>query len=100
MENWPICTSHGVVRADILIERKDGMVNFSLKVKQGGIIPKLVVELLDKNKTTLKHQDNVSEFSFKSPCNISESKSYLLLGADKNCNYKGTQAIRTEYEFF
>jgi hypothetical protein len=66
MENWPICTSHGVLRADITFERKDGVVNFALQVKDGGTIPKLAVRLPEKNKTIWKHQNNVQEFKFGS----------------------------------
>ena len=39
VENWPIRTSHGIVRADISCERKDGSIHFSLKIRQGGSIP-------------------------------------------------------------
>ena len=66
LENWPICTSHGVVRADITFERKNGVVNFNLQIKQGGDIPKLAVRLPEKNGTVWKHQDNVRNFAFAS----------------------------------
>jgi hypothetical protein len=59
MENWPIHTSHGIVRADISFERKEGAVNFTLQVKEGGAIPKLAVRLPGKNRPVWKHQDNV-----------------------------------------
>jgi hypothetical protein len=61
MENWPIRTSHGVVRADISFERKDGKTNFTLQVKQGGKIPKLAVRLPAKNGTVWKKQGNVDK---------------------------------------
>jgi hypothetical protein len=64
MEDWPIRTSHGVVRADISFERKDGAVNFTLQVKRGGPIPKLTVCVPDKNRTVWKYQHNVEEFKF------------------------------------
>ncbi len=66
LEDWPIYTGHGVVRADITFENKDGMVNFTLHVKQGGAIPKLAVRLPEKNGTVWKYQDNVENFKFAS----------------------------------
>jgi hypothetical protein len=59
LENWPIHTSRGVVRADIAFEKTNGVVNFTLQVKEGGKIPKLAVRLPDKDKTFWKHQKNV-----------------------------------------
>jgi hypothetical protein len=64
MENWPILTSHGVVRADISFERKDGTVKFALQVKQGGAIPKLAVRLPTNEGIIWKYQDNVKEVQF------------------------------------
>lgn len=60
MKNWPILTSHGLVRADISFERKNGVANFVLHVKQGGLIPKLAVWLPQKEGTVwkLKCRDN------------------------------------------
>ena len=66
LENWPIHTSHGVVRADISCERKDGKVNFVLQVRQGGTIPKLLVRLPEAGGTTWKHGNNVATFKFTS----------------------------------
>lgn len=66
LENWPILTNHGVVRADISFERKDGAVHFSLQVKQGGPIPKLAVCLPEGNKTVWKYQDHAENFEFTS----------------------------------
>jgi hypothetical protein len=66
LENWPILTRHGVVRADISYERKDGAVNFVLQVKSGGAIPKLAVRLPGKNKPIWKRQDNVEECKYAS----------------------------------
>jgi hypothetical protein len=66
LENWPIYTSHGLVRADLSFERKDGAVNFTLEVKQGAPIPKLTVRLPGKNGTVWKHGDNVEKFNFTS----------------------------------
>lgn len=66
MGNWPIRTSHGVVRADISFERKDGAVNLVFQVKQGGRIPKLAVRLPEKNKMVWKYQDNVKQAKFAS----------------------------------
>ncbi|MGH7952553.1 MAG: hypothetical protein ACREFE_11640 [Limisphaerales bacterium] len=62
--NWPICTSHGIVRADISFEKKDGAVNFKLQVEQGGSIPKLAVRLPTKKGTVWKYQANVKEVQF------------------------------------
>jgi hypothetical protein len=59
LENWPILTSHGVVRADVSFERTNGALNFVLQVKDGGTIPKLAVRLPGKNKTIWKHLNNV-----------------------------------------
>jgi hypothetical protein len=61
MENWPIRTSHGVVRADISLEKKDGKINFVLQVKQGGSIPKLAVRLPERKGTVWKKQSNVEK---------------------------------------
>jgi len=66
VENWPIRTSHGIVRADISCERKDGSIHFSLKIRQGGSIPKLAVRLQEKGKAVWKRQDNVEELKFDS----------------------------------
>lgn len=66
MENWPIRTSHGVVRADISFEKKDGRINFVLQVKQGGAIPKLAVRLPGAKGTLWKNQDNVRNVRFSS----------------------------------
>lgn len=64
MENWPIRTSHGVVRADISFEKKDGKVNFTLEVKQGGAIPKLAVRLPEAKGPAWKNQRNVQKVQF------------------------------------
>jgi hypothetical protein len=64
LENWPILTSHGMVRADISCEKTNGVVNFAFEVKQGGLIPKLAVRLPGENDTVWKHQKNVSELKF------------------------------------
>jgi hypothetical protein len=69
LDNWPIRTSHGTVRADISFERKDGAVNFTLQVKDGGTIPKLAVRLPEENKTVWKYQDNVGNCKFASTAN-------------------------------
>jgi len=66
VENWPIRTSHGVVRADIFCEQKNGSFSFSLQVKQGGPIPRLAVRVPQKSGTTWKRQDNVQQFKFDS----------------------------------
>jgi hypothetical protein len=65
-ENWPIRTSHGMVRADISCEKRNGSVSFSLRVKQGGPIPKLVVRLPGKNGNIWQQQDNVKKCKFAS----------------------------------
>jgi hypothetical protein len=62
MENWPIRTSHGVVRADISFVRGDGVIDFNLQVKEGGAIPKLAVRLPEKNETVWTYQKNVEKF--------------------------------------
>jgi len=64
LENWPVCTSHGMVRADISFEKTNGAANFALAVKQGGPIPKLAVCLPRKNGTAWKYQDSVEESRF------------------------------------
>jgi len=66
LENWPILTSHGVVRADISFVKKDGKENFVLQVKQGGAIPKLAVRLLETKGTVWKSRNNVKNFDFAS----------------------------------
>jgi hypothetical protein len=66
MENWPIRTSHGLVRADVSFERTNGVVNFALEVKQGGPIPRLAVRLPRKKGTVWRYQDSVEESKFTS----------------------------------
>jgi hypothetical protein len=56
-ENWPIRTSHGVVRAAISFERKNGVATFRLKVKDGAAIPKLDVRFLGQWKSQLDAKD-------------------------------------------
>lgn len=63
MENWPIRTSHGVVRADISVEKINGTLNFTLETKQGGSIPKLAVRVPGKNGPVWKHQDKVEKLN-------------------------------------
>jgi len=75
LENWPISTSHGLVRADISFEKKDGKVKFTLQVKQGGTIPKLAVRLPEKNGTVWKHQDEVKKFDYTSAASESAKDS-------------------------
>jgi hypothetical protein len=67
MEDWPICTSRGLVRADISFVRTNGMINFVLHVKDGGAIPKLAVRLPGKNETVWKYKNNVEKFESTSP---------------------------------
>jgi hypothetical protein len=62
MENWPIRTSHGIVRADISFERKGGVASFEFQAKAGGTIPKLAVRLPGKNKAVWQHQAKVENF--------------------------------------
>jgi hypothetical protein len=64
MENWPIYTSHGLVRADISCEKKDGKFNFVLQVKQGGAIPKLSVRLPETKGTVWKKKGNAKKIEF------------------------------------
>lgn len=64
LKNWPVCTSRGMVRADISFEKTNGAINFALEVKQGGPIPKLAVRLPGKNGAIWKYQDNVEECRF------------------------------------
>ena len=66
LQDWPILTSHGVVRADISCEKMDGKINFALQVTQGGTIPKLAVRLPDGKGTKWKSRDNVSTVKFSS----------------------------------
>jgi hypothetical protein len=64
VENWPILTSHGIVRANISFEKKNGLVNFILQVKQGDVIPNLAVRLPTKKGTVWRYQTNVKEVQF------------------------------------
>ena len=67
MKNWPMLTSRGVVRADISLARKDGVVKFALHVIQGSAIPRLTVWLPGKQRTTgiyRDHFDNVKNLEF------------------------------------
>jgi hypothetical protein len=54
------------VRADISFEKKDGKINFTLQVKQGGAIPKLLVRLPEKKGTVWKKQSNVEKVNLTS----------------------------------
>jgi hypothetical protein len=62
VENWPIRTSHGVVRAEISCEKENGKFNFTLQVEQGGSIPKLSVRLPEKGKNIWQHEENSVSF--------------------------------------
>jgi len=66
MENWPIYTSHGLVRADISCQKKDGKFNFVLQVKGGSVISKLSVRLPETKGTVWKKKDDVKKVEFAS----------------------------------
>lgn len=66
MENWPIRTRHGIVRANIIFNREDGVVTFGFHVTEGGAIPKLAVRLPGKNGMIWKHADNVEHLKLAS----------------------------------
>jgi hypothetical protein len=66
VEDWPIRTSHGMVRADISFVRRNGVVSFGLQVKDGGAIPKLAVRLPEQDKMVWKYQNNVEKFEANS----------------------------------
>jgi hypothetical protein len=59
LEDWPILTSHGLVRADITYEKNEEVVTFILMVKQGGKIPRLAVRLPGKKSAVWKHAKSV-----------------------------------------
>ena len=44
-ENWPIRTSDGVVRADLTCERQGEDLRFSLRVRDGAVLPAVAVRL-------------------------------------------------------
>jgi hypothetical protein len=77
LKDWPIRTSHGLVRADISLEKKDGKISFDFEVKQGGPIPKLAVRLPEKNGPVWKRQDNVEKLEFTS--SVAESAKNSLI---------------------
>jgi hypothetical protein len=64
LENWPIRTSSGIVRADVSFERKNGTINFGLQVKQGGSIPKLAVRLPGTKVPVWKYEKHVEKIKF------------------------------------
>jgi len=66
VENWPIRTGHGTVRADFSFAKKDGRVTFRLQVKQGQPLPKLAVRLPTKGRAVWRRHDNVGEIQFES----------------------------------
>jgi hypothetical protein len=66
-ENWPIRTSHGMVRADISCEQSNGLTQLTLKVIQGGSIPKLGVRLQEPGMRVWCWQTNVVEFTSEIP---------------------------------
>jgi hypothetical protein len=67
VENWPIRTSHGMVRADFSFAKKDGRAVFHLRVKQGQPLPNLAVRLPAKGRAVWQRHDNVDEIQFESP---------------------------------
>ncbi len=77
LKDWPIRTSHGLVRADISFKKKDGKISFDFEVKQGGPIPKLAVRLPEKNGPVWKRQDNVEKLEFTS--SVAESAKNSLI---------------------
>jgi hypothetical protein len=77
LRDWPIRTSHGLVRADISLEKKDGKISFDFEVKQGGPIPKLAVRLPEKNGPVWKRQDNVEKL--ESTSSVAESAKNSLI---------------------
>jgi len=66
LENWPVRTSRGMVRTDVSCEQTNGTFHFSLKVRQGGRIPKLAVCLPEKGKMIWKEAGNVKNIEFSS----------------------------------
>ncbi len=69
MKNWPILTSHGVVRADIALKKHDGTVTFSLNITRGGPIPDLAVWIPSGKWNDFNVQDhfeNVKSLEFAS----------------------------------
>ncbi len=69
MANWPVLTSHGVVRADISLKKNNGTVTFALHVTRGGPIPELAVWIPGSkwNRWKLqKHFENVKNLTFAS----------------------------------
>jgi hypothetical protein len=62
--NWPIRTSRGVVRADIVFERQeDGEARFALEVKGGSPIPELSVRLPSGTGVRWSRGTGVSTFA-------------------------------------
>ena len=66
-ENWPVRTSHGVVRADFSFARTNGLATFRLQVKQGGPLPKLAVRLPAGEKSGWARRSNVTKIELKAP---------------------------------
>jgi hypothetical protein len=66
VENWPIRTSHGMVRADFSDAKETGRITFHLKVMQGQPIPKLAVRLPAKGRAVWQHHDHVEEVQMDS----------------------------------
>jgi hypothetical protein len=66
VENWPIRTSNGMVRADFSFERQNGTAVFHLQIKEGQSLPKLVVRMPAKDKSVLKRENNIKEVRFES----------------------------------
>lgn len=66
LENWPMRTSQGMVRADVSCERTNGAIHFALEVKQGRPIPKLAVCFTEQGETSWKEGKNVETIEFSS----------------------------------
>jgi hypothetical protein len=65
MKNWPIRTSSGIARMDLLFERKGGRNTLQLRTKDGAKIPALSVRLSSKGHMIWKRQTEVTKAEFE-----------------------------------
>lgn len=59
LENWPIRTPRGVVRADVVLKKSAERTTFAIAVQAGGSIPELAVRLPAKAGAVWKHRSGV-----------------------------------------
>jgi hypothetical protein len=65
--NWPIRTSHGVVRADLVFEKKGNGYELALTLAKGEVIDDLKVRIPSANGFVWREQKHASSVRFRTP---------------------------------